>query len=109
MKWRALTYKVIGGALVVALLAWFAYANSSQSVDIKLGLFTLRGISLPILVYGSVVVGMLLMVAVGLRNDMRTSQALDRYDKIAADVLQDIEGPDQNTKEEVLEETGETP
>ncbi len=104
MKWRALTWKVLGGGLIVALLAWFAYANSDQSVDIKLGLFTLRGISLPILVYGSVVVGMLLMVAVGLRNDMRTRQALDRYDKIAADVMQGIEEPDQD-REEVLEET----
>jgi uncharacterized integral membrane protein len=104
MKWRALTWKILGGALIVALLAWFAYANSDQSVDIKLGLFTLRGISLPILVYGSVVVGMLLMVAVGLRNDMRTRQALDRYDKIAADVMQGIEDPDQG-REEVLEET----
>jgi uncharacterized integral membrane protein len=104
MKWRALSFKIAGGALIVALLAWFAYANSDQSVDIKLGLFTLRGISLPILVYGSVVVGMLLMVAVGLRNDMRTRQALDRYDKIAADVMQGIEDPDQD-REEVLEET----
>ncbi|UCC84794.1 MAG: hypothetical protein JSW46_07695 [Gemmatimonadota bacterium] len=104
MKWRALAFKVIGGALIVALLAWFAYANSDQSVDIKLGLFTLRGISLPVLVYSSVVVGMLLMVAFGLRNDMRTRQALDRYDKIAADVMQGIEDPDQD-REEVLEET----
>ncbi|MGD2217757.1 MAG: hypothetical protein PVJ64_13460 [Gemmatimonadales bacterium] len=108
MKWRALTFKIIGGALIVALLAWFAYANSDQSVDIKLGLFTLRGISLPILIYGSVIVGMLVMVAVSLRNDMRTRQALDRYDQIAADVLQDIEDPDQD-REEVLEETGEVP
>ncbi|NIN73053.1 MAG: hypothetical protein GTO46_14220 [Gemmatimonadetes bacterium] len=108
MKWRELTFKVIGGALIVALLAWFAYANSDQSVDIKLGLFTLRGISLPVLVYGSVVLGMLLMIAVGLRNDVRTRQALDRYDKIAADVLQDIDDPGRE-KEEVLEETGEVP
>jgi uncharacterized integral membrane protein len=108
MKWRALTWKVFGGALIVALLAWFAYANADQSVDIKLGLFTLRGVSLPILVYGSVVIGMLVMVAVSLRNDMRTRQALDRYDKIAADVLQDIDDPHQD-REEVLEETGEVP
>jgi uncharacterized integral membrane protein len=108
MKWRALTFKIVGGALIVALLAWFAYANSDQSVDIKLGLFTLRGISLPILVYGSMVVGMLLMVAVGLRTDMRTRQALDRYDKIAADVLQGIDDQDQE-REEVLEETGDKP
>ena len=106
MKWRALTWKVLGGASLVALLAWFAYANSDQSVDIKLGLFTLRGISLPILVYGSLVAGMLLMVALGLRNDVRTRKALDRYDKIAADVLQDIEDPDQD-REVVLEETGD--
>ncbi|UCC74795.1 MAG: hypothetical protein JSV86_09680 [Gemmatimonadota bacterium] len=106
MKWRALSIKVLSGAALVALLAWFAYANSGQSVDIDLGLFTLRGVSLPVLVYGSVVVGMLLMVAVSLRNDLRTQQALDRYDKIAADVLRDIneEGAE---KEEVLEETGD--
>jgi uncharacterized integral membrane protein len=106
MNWRALTARILGGAAVVALIAWFAYANSDQSVDIDLGLFTLRGVSVPILVYGSVVVGMLLMVAVSLRNDMRTRQALDRYDEIAADVLRNINEPDEE-KEEVLEETGD--
>ena len=106
MKWRALIWKVLGGALVVAALAWFAYANSDQSVDIDFGLFTLRGISLPVLVYGSVIVGMLLVVLVGLRSDMRTRQALDRYDQIAADVLQGIEDPEAG-REEVLEEKGE--
>jgi uncharacterized integral membrane protein len=108
MNWRALSTKIIGGALTVALLALFAYANSDQSVDIDLGLFTLRGISLPVVVYSSLVAGMLLMVAVGVRNDMRTRQALDRYDKIAADVLHGIEDPHQD-REEALEETGDEP
>jgi uncharacterized integral membrane protein len=106
MKWRALSLKIIGGALIVALLAWFAYANSDQSVDVDLGLFTLHGIPLPVLVYASLVAGMLIMVAVGLRNDVRTLQALDRYDKIAADVLKDIDDQDQG-REEVLEQPGD--
>jgi len=108
MNWRALSIKIAGGALVVALLAWFAYANADQSVDIDLGLFTLRGISIPVIVYGSLVAGMLLMVGVGLRNDMRARQALDRYDKIAADVLHGVDEPDQD-REEVLEESGDKP
>ena len=73
-------------------------------MDVRLGLFTLRGVSLPVVIYGAAIIGMLLMVAVSLRNDLRTRQALDHYDKIAADVLGSINADED--EEEVLEEAG---
>ncbi len=68
--------KTAAGALAVIVLGWFAYAHFDQAVDINLGLFELRNVPLPLVIYGSVIVGMLVMVAVGLRSDMRVRDAL---------------------------------
>ncbi len=108
MKWRATALRVFGGAVLIALLAWFAYANSGQAVDLRLGIFTLRGLSLPVVVYGAVIVGMLLMIVVSLRGDLHTRRALDRYDKIAADVLRDIEGPSADKEGALGKKSDET-
>jgi uncharacterized integral membrane protein len=101
MKSKAVWYRILGSAALIAVLGWFAYANSGESVDLNFGLFTLRGISLPVVLYGGVVVGMLIMVAVSLRQDVKTRSALDRYDKIAADILTDIETDGEDVLEEV--------
>ncbi len=104
MNKKTFAVRALIGVVVVAALAWFASANSGQSVDVRFGLFTLRGVSLPVVIYGAAIIGMLLMVAVSLRNDLRTRQALDHYDKIAADVLGSINADED--EEEVLEEAG---
>ena len=46
--------RIAGGALVIAVLAWFAYANAGRYVDLRFGLFPLRSVSLPVVIYGSV-------------------------------------------------------
>jgi uncharacterized integral membrane protein len=99
MKKGALAVRILSGALAVAALGWFAYANSGQTVDIDLGLFTLRGLSLPVVVYGSVIAGMLIVVGVGARADLRAQQALKRYDQIAANVLDDFESQEEGVAE----------
>lgn len=101
MKKGALTIRILGGVLLVGALSWFAYANSGQSVELKFGLFTLRGLSLPFVVYASVIVGMLVVLGVSFRSDLRARQALRRYDQIAADVLGGIEDESETAREEV--------
>jgi uncharacterized integral membrane protein len=59
------------GLAGVLLLAWFAHAHAGQSVTLRFGLFTLRSVSLPLALYGAVIVGMLIVLGVGLRGDLR--------------------------------------
>ncbi len=71
-----LALRVGGAALALMVLGLFAYAHFDQSVDLHLGLFRLQNVPLPLVIYGAVVVGMLIMVGVGLRNDLRARSAL---------------------------------
>lgn len=73
---RRLLVRAAAGFTLILVLGWFAHAHSSQSVDLRFGLFTLRGVSLAVALYGAVVVGMLLMLAASLRGELRTRQAL---------------------------------
>lgn len=78
MSKRDIAVRIIGGALAVIVLAWFAYANAGESVDVDFLLFTLRDVSLPTLIYGAVILGMLVIMAVGLRADLRLRRQLRR-------------------------------
>ncbi len=60
---------IAGGAMALLFFGWFAYAHLDQNVDLQLALFTLRGVPLPIALYAAIILGMLIMIAVGLRSD----------------------------------------
>ena len=101
MRRGKLALRILGGALVVAALGWFAYANAGQSVDVEFGLFTLSDVSLPVLAFGSVILGMLFIVAISWRSDLRARQALEKYDQIAANVMADMPPADERLEQEV--------
>ena len=63
--------RVASAGLGLILLGWFAYAHFDQTVNLKFGLFTIRAIPLSVVIYLSVIAGMLAIVAVGLRGDLR--------------------------------------
>ncbi len=64
--------------LVVALAAfWFTVANATERVTVDLVLFRVTT-SLPLLVFGAMLIGMLAMIVVGLRADLQTRRALQR-------------------------------
>ncbi len=70
--------------LVVALAAfWFTVANANERVTVDLVLFRLTT-SLPLLVFGSMLIGMLAVIFVGLRADLQTRRALQRLREPAA-------------------------
>ncbi|NIR46151.1 MAG: hypothetical protein GWN99_17120 [Gemmatimonadetes bacterium] len=107
MNRRDLLMRIAGGLLIVVALAWFAYVNSGEQVDVDFGLFAIRSVSLSLVIYGAIVVGMVFMLAVSLRGDVRTGKALERYDQIAADVLRDIEEDGESVEREVVKKEAE--
>lgn len=74
---RGLNVLVIAG-----LAAGFAVANGEERVTVELGLLTVRRVSLPMVVFVSVLLGMVLVLAAGLRADLRTRRRLRRYREI---------------------------
>jgi uncharacterized integral membrane protein len=62
-----------------AIAALFAVQNGGVRVPIHLGIVTLRSVSLPAVVFGSVIVGMLMVLLAGLRADLKTRRMLRRY------------------------------
>ena len=105
MKKNALLFRILGGVVAVVGLGWFAYANGGQTVDLHLGLFTLRGVSFPVVIYGAVIVGMLLVVGMSARSDLKAQKALKRYDQIAADALRDFDAGDERSTAKVERKT----
>lgn len=74
----------LAGALVaLVLLIAFASAHFSQRVTLHLGMLTLRDVSLPVVLYGAVIVGMGVMLLLGLRADLKTRSLLERYRAMA--------------------------
>ena len=62
-----------------ALAAGFAVQNGGTRVTVHLGIVTLRSVSVPALVFTSIVLGMLLVFVAGLRADLRTRRMVERY------------------------------
>lgn len=71
--------RVLWLVVVVGAATAFAAANGGQVVRLDFGLFVLRGVSVPMLVFGSVLVGMVAVLLAGLRADLRTRRRLQRY------------------------------
>lgn len=66
--------------LVCAVLAsLFTWLNAGQVVTVRLGFVTLRSVSLPAVIFGSILFGMGLVFLAGLRADLRTRRMLERY------------------------------
>ncbi|MFQ5888477.1 MAG: hypothetical protein ACE5JR_00345 [Gemmatimonadota bacterium] len=74
-----LGYRLLGFALVAGAAVWFAAVNGGQRVRIHLGIFTLRSVSLPVVVFASIILGMSVVFLAGLRADLRTRRTLRRY------------------------------
>jgi uncharacterized integral membrane protein len=66
-------------AVFSAVAALFAMQNGGIRVPIHLGIVTVRSVSLPVVVFTSVIVGMLMVLLAGLRADLKTRRMLRRY------------------------------
>lgn len=70
--------RVLSFVLVAGLAFWFTIENAARRVRVDFLLFEIRT-SVPLLVFLSVLAGMLAVFLVGLRADLRTRRALERY------------------------------
>ena len=71
--------RLLGGIGVAALLVgslFFASLNSGQRVTLRLGFVTIYGVPLTVIVFGSVIGGMVVMLASGIRSDLKVRRIL---------------------------------
>jgi len=61
--------------LLIASLA-FAYLNSGHRVTLRLGIGTLYNLPLTVVVFGSVILGMVIMLVAGIRSDLKVRRIL---------------------------------
>lgn len=66
----------IGILLLLGSSLAFAYLNSGYRVTLRLGIVTLYGVPLTVVVFGSVIVGMVVMLAAGIRSDLKVRRIL---------------------------------
>ena len=65
------------GTLAVLFLAMtFASLNAGQRVTLRLGLITLYGVPLTVVAFGSLVLGMMIMLVAGIRSDLKVRRIL---------------------------------
>jgi len=70
--------------VLIALLAfWFTAVNSGERVTVDLVILRLM-VPLPLVVFGSVLVGMVSVLLVGLKADIQTRRAIQKFREVAA-------------------------
>ena len=74
-RWSAVLTVVLSTAFAFG----FAVQNARQVVDVRLGPITIRGASLPAVVFGAMLLGMLVVLIAGLRADMRARVMMRTY------------------------------
>lgn len=71
---RALGALGIGTVFVLAM--GFASLNAGQRVTLRLGFATFYGVPLTVVAFGSLIVGMLVMLVAGIRSDLKVRSIL---------------------------------
>ncbi len=66
----------IGIVGMVVLSMGFAALNSGHRVTLRLGAFTLYGVPLTVVAFGSVIAGMMVMLVAGVRSDLKVRSIL---------------------------------
>lgn len=67
---------VAGVLLILTLSMGFAALNAGQLITLRLGFTTLYGVSLSTTVFAALILGMVVMLLVGLRSDLRVRRIL---------------------------------
>lgn len=70
--------RVLNFVVAAAVAAAFAIANGGERVTVELGFVTLRSVSLPVVVFGAVLLGMLAVLLAGLRADLQNRRRMER-------------------------------
>lgn len=70
--------RVLAFVLVAGAAFWFTVENAARQVTVDLILFRVSA-SVPLVVFGSVLAGMIIVFLVGLRADLQTRRTLERF------------------------------
>lgn len=70
--------RVLAFVLVAGAAFWFTVENAARQVTLDLILFRVSA-SVPLVVFGSVLTGMIIVFLVGLRADLQTRRTLERF------------------------------
>jgi len=71
--------RILGGIAIIGVLALalgLAFGNSAQRVTLRLGFVTLYGVPLTVVAFGSLLLGMLVMLIAGIRTDLKVRRIL---------------------------------
>ncbi|MFQ5538123.1 MAG: hypothetical protein ACE5GJ_11825 [Gemmatimonadota bacterium] len=103
----------VGGAgilLVIVLSMAFASLNGGQRVTLRLGFATFYGVPVTVVVFGSVVVGMLIMLVAGIHSDLKVRRILRTRLAQEAEEERDrfVDRSQKDLFEEPASPTGET-
>lgn len=77
-----LASRLLAFALVASLAFWFTSVNAGERVVVDLVVWRVTA-PLPLVVFGSILIGMLSVLFVGLRADLRTRRAVERRRRLA--------------------------
>lgn len=66
----------LGVAVLLGFSLFFASLNSGQRVTLRLGFATVYGVPLTVVAFGSVIVGMVVMLVAGIRSDLKVKRIL---------------------------------
>lgn len=69
-------FSVAAMLVALALGLGFASVNSGQRVTLRLGFATFYGVSLTVVAFGSLLVGMLIMLVAGIHSDLKVRRIL---------------------------------
>ena len=88
---------VLSVLAVVVLAMGFAAANAGHRVTLHLGLFTLYRVPVTLVAFSGLLVGMLVMFAVGVHSDLKVRRIL--RERLAEEVQQEQRWIDRNQQE----------
>lgn len=95
------------GVLVILVLSMgFASLNSGQRVTLRLGLATVYGVPLTAVAFGSLILGMVIMLVAGIQTDLKVRRIL-RARLVAEDIEERERFVDRDQQDLFVEEVEE--
>lgn len=73
--------RILGFVLAALAAFWFTVVNAGERVEVDLVILRIVA-PLPLVVFGSVLVGMLTVMLIGLRADLHTRRMLAKYREV---------------------------
>lgn len=94
----------LGIVVILVLSMGFASLNSGQRITLRLGFATFYGIPLTVVAFGSLIVGMVVMLVAGIRSDLKVRRILRA--RLMEEDLEERERFVDRDQQDLFEEAG---